>query len=102
MNQHEIPNPPPITDGMTTGAFGTGAHDLIGTVVTTYEVPDSDRCETLLLYEDGRVILVSCDPGYNDDAARTRNPTRWEVVLCDATDTDAGRAIQLLERGHWL
>ncbi len=105
MKQHRIDRKdPPITDDMTSGrdgyAVGTGTHDLLGTFVTAYEIPDSDRRETLLLREDGFVLLLSCDPGYEGDTGRT--PDKWECCQYDATETAAGRAMQKLKRGHWL
>jgi hypothetical protein len=45
-------------------------------------------------------MLISCDPGY--DANDRLDPTRWEIVLYDATDTPAGREIKKLEPGQWL
>lgn len=100
--QHRIPDPPPITERMTTGSHGTGAVALIGTVVCAYDIPDSDRDETLLRFDDGRVICVSTDPGYKDPDGLIRDDTRWEVVLYNATDTEAGKAMQNLAPGHWL
>lgn len=100
--QRHIPDPPPIVDAMTTGATGANGHDLVGrTILTTYAIPDSDRGELLLLLDNGRVILMSCDPGYEDDYA-TRTPDKWESYLADATDTPAGAAMKLLEPGEWL
>lgn len=103
MRQHTIPKDhPPITDDMTGLALGAHSLDLVDArVVTAYDIPDSDRRESLLLLDNGRVILVSCDPGYDDDLIQ-RTPDRWEVVFYDATDTDAGRAIKDLEPGQWL
>jgi hypothetical protein len=106
IQQHRINRDnPPITDAMTSGhegwAHGTGMHALIGrTVVTAYDVPDSDRGESLLLLDNGTVLLVSCDPGYDDNDQRT--PDAWECCMYDATDTQAGRAIKELDTGHWL
>lgn len=112
--QHRIDREnPPIIDAMTSGtdghngyAHGTGLHDLVGrVVVTVYEVPDSDRGETLLLLlaqgAPEMVVLLSCDPGYAEDHA-TRTPEAWSCCAYDATDTAAGRVLMTLERGHWL
>lgn len=99
---YSIPSPPPITDAMTTGATGADASDLIGhAVVTTYDVPDSDRREVLLLLDNGRVYELSTDPGYNDDLAVSRNHERWEFFMYDATDTPAGDAMKKLAPGRW-
>jgi hypothetical protein len=100
LGQRIIPDPPSITDAMARGADGTDSFDLIGEVVTVYDIPDSDRGEKLVLYRSGRVMLISCDPGY--DANDRLDPTRWEIVLYDATDTPAGREIKKLEPGQWL
>lgn len=100
--QRRIPVPPPITDGMTTGALGASGIDFIGeTITTSYEIPDSDRGEILLRCASGRVFCLSTDPGYNDDLAVSRNESRWEFFAYDATDTEAGRAMQELEPGEW-
>lgn len=58
MSVHPIPDPPPITDAMTQYADGCDARDLLGTVTTAYEIPDSDRRETLLRFDDGRVVQI--------------------------------------------
>ena len=102
--QHEIPaDNPPIVDAMTSGAIGASGIDFIGeTITTAYEIPDSDRSEILLRCSSGKVFCLSTDPGYNDDAAVSRNHERWELVLYDATDTPAGRAMQDLAPGDWL
>jgi hypothetical protein len=107
MRQHRIDHKdPPIADDMTSGregfAIGTGTHDLLGTFVAVYEIPDSDRGETLLLRTDGFVLLLSCDPGYEGDTPTGRTPDKWQCCQYDATETAAGRAMQTLERGHWL
>lgn len=100
--QHTIPDPPPITDRMTQYGRGTSSYDFVGeTITTAYDIPDSDREETLLRCESGLVILVSCDPGYEEDLIK-RTDDRWEVVLYDATDTEAGKVMQTLEHGQWL
>lgn len=88
---------------MTTNAIGASAHELVGqTVVTAYEIPDSDRRETLLLLDNGRVICLSCDPGYKDEFYTVRDPTRWECCMYDATDTPAGQEMKKLDAGQWL
>lgn len=93
---------PPITDSMTDGSAGTDMHDLVGRyVVTSYAIPDSDRRETLLLLDNGRVICLSCDPGIADDDV-TRTPDKWECCLYDATHTPAGYAMRKLTPGQWL
>ena len=113
MRQHKIDREnPPITDDMTSGnaghgyAVGTGTHDLLGRFVTVYEIPDSDRGEALLLREDGFVLLLSCDPGYERGSYagdyEKRTPEHWDCCQYDATDTAAGRALKELEQGHWL
>jgi len=74
-----------ITDKMTDGAMGFDPLWLKGkTVKEVYEVEDSDRRESLLLFEDGDSVLLSCDP-VRDDLQH-----RWEVVLYDTTNTAAG------------
>jgi len=102
MKQHPIPRDnPPITEPMTSGACGTGAHALVGQrVVTAYDLSDSDRRETLLLLDNGSVLMLSCDPGYDDADRRTDD--RWECCMYDATDTPAAPALRALEPGHWL
>ena len=104
MKQHTIDRDnPPIKDMDTQYGVGTDSFVFIGEkIVTAYNIPDSDRDECLLLCESGLVICVSTDPGYKDDDCLVRDETRWEVVLYDATDTVAGRAIKKLERGQWL
>jgi hypothetical protein len=103
VRQRQITDPPPITDGMTRGATGATGHDFVGqTITTTYQIPDSDRGEILLRCASGRVLLLSTDPGYNDDLAVSRNHERWEFFVYDATDSEAGRAMQKLEPGEWL
>lgn len=102
VRQHRIPDPPPITDRMTDGSHGASSYDLVGRrVVVAYDIPDSDRDETLLRMDDGSVLLLSCDPGY-DELGVSRTPEHWETCMYDATDSPAGRAIQDLEEGHWL
>lgn len=102
--QHLIPKDnPPITDRMTSGGTGAAGFDFIGeTITTAYAIPDSDREEILLRCESGKVLLLSTDPGYNDDESMSRNQERWEMFVYNATDTPAGRAMQHLERGDWL
>jgi hypothetical protein len=58
-------------------------------IVRVYEVIDTDRDEFALLLDDHKLIQVSCDPSY-DAAGVSRTPDKWEVVLYDATDTEAG------------
>lgn len=108
MRQHMIDRTaPPITDDMTDHAPGAGSDALVGTVGTAYDIPDSTRCETLLLFDDGHVVLVSCDPITHAEDGTRLPPEQWghvgwEVVLYDATDTRAGHAIRELESGQWL
>jgi len=86
-----------ITDRMVAGATGYSPDWLVGrTIVAVHEIADSEREETLLLLDDGRSCVISCDPVTHDDAG-VRLPAeewgeRWEVVLYDATDTPAGQA----------
>lgn len=80
-----------IRDDDTREALGAGASDLEGkTIVRVLPVEDSDRNESLLVCSDGTSYLLSCDPGYDEDEI-IRTPDKWEVVLYDATETDAGR-----------
>lgn len=91
--------PEPITDAMTAHAAGMGAVELRGArILDVVEVEDSDRDEVLLTLDDGRVVMLSCDPGYGDPDCITRTPDRWEVCLYDATDTEAGRRLTSLRR----
>ena len=84
----------PIRDADTQHAEGAQISSLEGrTVVAVYEIPDSDRGESLLHLDNGQVLLLSCDPALTDDCT-TRTPERWECVLYDATDTRAGRMIR--------
>lgn len=86
-----------ITDRMSDGAGGFDPEWLVGrTVVAVHPVEDSDRAEALLVLDSGQCVLLSCDPTVHDDAGvplplDERGKT-WEVVLYDATDTDAGKA----------
>jgi hypothetical protein len=108
MSQHDIPDPPQITDRMTEHAPGTSAYDFVGErVVTVYNIPDSDRDEVLLHMESGRTFLVSCDPVVLDDNGvplppEDRGKGGWEVCFYDATNTEAGKVMATLEHGEWL
>ena len=103
MRQHRIDHKnPPITDAMTDHGIGTGIHAIVGcTVLTAYDIPDSDRAESLLLLDDGTVLVLSCDPAY-DDVGVHRTPEHWECCVYDVTTTPAGREIKKLAEGHWL
>jgi hypothetical protein len=88
-----------ITDAMTTGASGFSPQELVGrTVVAVHDIEDSDRRETLLLLDNGRCCLLSCDPVVHDDEGvplpLDKRGERWEVVLYDATDTEAGKHVR--------
>lgn len=93
-----------ITDAMTAHAEGMGAVGLRGArILDVVEVEDTDRGEVLLVLDDGRVVMLSCDPGYGDRDGITRTPNRWEVVLyeatsTEATSTEAGRRLTALRR----
>lgn len=83
-----------IPDDQFREATGAEPHDLEGcTIKRVFEVEDTDRAEFALLLDNGKLIQVSCDPGYAEDQA-TRTPDKWEVVLYDATDTEAGRELR--------
>lgn len=60
------------------------------TIKRVFEVEDSDRSEIALLFEDGSLYLLSCDPGFDKDLIH-RTPDHWELVVYDASDTEAGR-----------
>ena|ERR1700758_1613772 len=99
--QHEITPDTTISDAMTTGAQGTSMIVALGKHLDlVYHVPDSDRDEFLLRFVDGPVLLVGCDPGYDENDRRTNE--RWEVYVADATDTEAGKALRFLDPGEWL
>jgi hypothetical protein len=105
--QHHTDTAPLIKDKMTTGAIGASAYELVGrTIVTSYEIPDSDRGEILLLLDNGRSFLLSCDPTRDDPDGVPLPPEEsgksWELVLYDTTGTPAGEAIKNLESGAWL
>lgn len=89
-----------ITDSMTTGATSLfEPWPLLGAVKKTHEVVDSDRGEFILEFADC-IVLVSCDPIVHDDQGvpiSRDDPSyaeRWEVVIYDATETEAGKAIR--------
>lgn len=87
-----------VTDSMTSGAPCWLHEDFVGmTIVAAVEIPDSDRCEVLLVGSDGRSVLLSCDPGYDGDS---RTPNAWNLVLYDSTHTEAGRAAQAWLQAH--
>jgi hypothetical protein len=99
--QHEITDATRITDEMTAMAHGTSMLDAVGKVLDlVYQIPDSDRAEFLLRFVDGPVLLVSCDPGYDENDRRTNE--HWDVYVADASDTEAGKAIRYLDPGEWL
>lgn len=103
--QHRIPDPPPITPAMLSddGAWASDLHPLVGrTIVTLYEIPDSEREESLLLLDDGRVLMMSCDHGYRDDEMMSRDPLNWEFIAYELTGTPAAEALIKLEPGHWI
>lgn len=90
-----------ITEKMTTGATGFGSKWLATTQIKgVHPVVNSDRGEFLLHLLDGRVIGVSCDPIVRDEEGvpflpdDPRRGAKWEVYLCDATDTEAGKLIK--------
>ena len=88
-----------ILDEMTTGAVGVRWQAALRkTLDLVYEIPDSDRCEVLLRFVGGPVLLLSCDPQTGEDGRRT--PDRWEVVVYDASDTVAGREVRRLKPGY--
>jgi hypothetical protein len=87
---------PQITDDMTSGATGFDPMWLVGRKIeAVHEITDSDRVECLLVLDDGRVVLVSCDPTVHDERGVPLPPEEsgktWEVVMYDATETEAGR-----------
>lgn len=94
--RHEIPNEaPPIVDAMTMGAPIVGLDVLVGrSIVTVYEIPDSDRDASLLLLDDGTVVLLSC-------AIHHGIIEGWECYAADATSTAAGQAMLGLKHGYW-
>jgi hypothetical protein len=107
--QHTIDREdPPIREAMTQYGVGCSAFDLLGeTVVTVYNVPDSDREEILLYTESGRTFNLSTDPNiYDDEGLRVDEAVwkdrAWLVTLYDATDTEAGRIMPTLAQGEWL
>lgn len=82
-----------IKDEMTRGAHAFLPQDFVGrTIQSVHEIADSDRGEWLLLLDNGVVVLLSCDPGYAEDLV-SRTDDKWDVVLYDATETEAGRAV---------
>jgi hypothetical protein len=86
-----------ITDGMSSGADAFFAEWFVGRrIVAVHEVEDSDRGEVLLLLDDGRSCLISCDPVRHDDEGlwlpEEKWGERWDVVLYNTTETEAGRA----------
>jgi hypothetical protein len=95
-----VKRPPEVlTDDMTSGAEGFDPERLTGrAVVAVQEISDSDRGEFALLLDNGRVCLVSCDPvRHAEDGTwlpENRWGERWEVVLYDATDTQAGKVLK--------
>jgi hypothetical protein len=80
-----------IPDGQFREATGADPKALEGRrVERVFEVEGTDREEFALLLDNGKLIQISCDPGYDAEGIG-RTPERWEVVLYDASDTEAGR-----------
>jgi hypothetical protein len=80
-----------IPDGQFDGAIGGAPSQLEGRrIVRVFEVEGTDRGEFALLLDDGSLFQISCDPGYDEELIN-RTPDKWEVVLYDASDTEAGR-----------
>ena len=103
VQQHTIPDPAPIQGWeMTQGSPGAWTYELVGrTVITSYEIPGEDDRGILLLLDNGKVIGIGVDIGYKDDLAMSRDPSKHELYMYDATDTPAGEAIKKLEPGEW-
>lgn len=88
-----------LTDDMVTTALGLDPEQLVGKrIIACHEIVDSDRRESLLVCDDGTCVLLSCDPTCHDDQGSPLPPDkhgeRWEVVLYDATDSEAGRVVR--------
>lgn len=65
---------------------------VIGHIGPT-DIDDSDRGEEAYVFDDGTVLNISCDPGYDDEGVY-RTPDKWEVVTYDATNTVAGQKLR--------
>ena len=100
--QHFITDETQITETMTRDAMGTSWALYVGkTLDLAYEIPDSDSEDVLLRFTDGTVLLLFVDIGYTDDLVG-RDPSRHEVFVADATETEAGKHVRRLDPGHWL
>lgn len=101
MKQFKIDADHFIGERETDGAPGASSAELLdhGSVTHVYDIPDGDRGESLIAFEDGYVIQVSCDPSreYHD----LQGHPLWFVCYYDCTWLPLAAKLCVMERGHW-
>jgi hypothetical protein len=101
MIQRKIDSAHKISEREADGAPGSSSAELLdnGAPVTVYDIPDGDRGESFVLFDNGRVYQISCDPSrdYHDIDGHPQ----WYVCYYDCSDLPVAEKLRKLERGHW-